>query len=375
MPDQTLVQSVQAVPQPTPWPDANRRLLLGQGAPVDPLVRLSTFTDTEFERFIWEWVNGYLTQRYVEVQARGGAGDKGRDVIGWLEDSTTQPRRWDLYQCKQYDSKLAPSDFMVELGKLCYYTHKGDYTVPQHYFIVTPLGIGNSLQDLIDDPAAMKARLIEKWDDWCKDDITKKEAVPLEGSLAKWVNEFNFSVVGTVPPPTLIEQHGKTKYHLAVFGSAFRPRPAIMAPPTSIADNELVYVQRAFEAFADHLKTPVASQKDFEVHDYLKTTFDHARECFYSAESLKEFSRDNLPDDKEYTNLCNQMLQGIRPTLNRLHTDGYEKLVDTTEKAVSVSITSNILTAEMEPSDRVGICHQLANDGAVRWVKERMKST
>ena len=370
MADQPLVQSVQAVPQPTPWPDSNRRLLLGQGAPIDPLVRLSTFTDTEFERFIWEWVNGYLAQRYVEVQARGGAGDKGRDVIGWIDDSAAHPRRWDLYQCKRYESKLTPGDFMVELGKLCYYTHKGDYTVPQHYFIVTPLGIGNSLQDLIDDPAAMKAKLIEKWDDWCKNDITKKEAVPLQGSLAQWVNEFDFSIVGTVPPPTLIEQHGDTKYHLAVFGSSFKPRPAISAPPASVADNELVYVQRAFEAFADRLKAPVASQKDFEAHDYLKTTFDHARECFYSAESLKEFSRDNLPDDKEYTNLCNQMLQGIRPTLNRVHTDGYEKLVDTTEKAVSVSITSNILISEMEPSDRVGICHQLANDGAVRWVKE-----
>lgn len=368
--DDSLVSSAEPIPQPTPWPDANRRLLLGQGAPIDPLVRLSTFTDVEFERFIWEWVEGYLAQRYVEVQARGGAGDKGRDVLAWIDDSTSSPRRWDLYQCKRYDAKLTPGDFLVELGKLCYYTQRGDYTIPQHYYIVTPLGVGNSLQDLIDDPAAMKQKLIEKWDDWCRDEITKKEKVLLEGKLADWVNNFDFSIVHTVSPQTLIEQHRETKYHLAVFGSGFKPRPAVPLPPSQITDAELVYVQRAFEAFSDHLKTPVASESDFDSHDYLKSAFSHARECFYSAESLKEFSRDNLPDDKAYTNLCNQMLQGIRPTLNRRHNDGYEKLVDTTEKAVAVSITSNILTSEMEPSDRVGICHQLANDGVVRWVKE-----
>jgi hypothetical protein len=84
MVDESLVSSAQPIPRPTPWPDANRRLLLGQGVPVDPLVRLSTLTDVEFERFIWEWVDGYLAKRYVEVQARGGAGDKGRDILAWI---------------------------------------------------------------------------------------------------------------------------------------------------------------------------------------------------------------------------------------------------------------------------------------------------
>ena len=147
-------------------------------------------------------------------------------------------------------------------------------------------------------------------------------------------------------------------------------RPPAATPPDKFADKEIVYIQRTYEAFSDHLKSPVSKVEDFASHDHLKRTFDHARESFYSAESLKEFSRDNLPDDKEYVNLCNQMLQGIAPTLIKPHADGYAKLVDTTEKAVTVAITSNILTSEMEPSDRVGICHQLANDGVVRWVKK-----
>src|SRR4051794_40333148 len=108
-----------AIPTPTPWADANRRLLLGSGAPIDPIVRLATFTDVEFERFIWEWARGYLANHYVEVQHRGGAGDKGRDVVAWRDPSSTVSRQWDLYQCKRYDDPLIPSKFLVELGKLC----------------------------------------------------------------------------------------------------------------------------------------------------------------------------------------------------------------------------------------------------------------
>jgi hypothetical protein len=265
---------------------------------------------------------------------------------------------------------LTPSDFLVELGKLCYYTYRKDYTIPRHYYIVSPLGVGNSLQDLLDEPSELKAKLIEKWDSWCRNEITAKESVALKGEFAEWVKAFDFSIVRTVAPNDLIEQHRETKYHLAVFGSRFKPRQAGALPPQAIADGELIYVQRTYDAFEDHLKTPVTSEKDFDQHKHLTSTFTHARECFYSAESLKEFSRDNLPDDREYANLCNQMLQGIRPTLNRQHADGYEKLVDATEKAVAVAITSNVLTSEMEPSDRIGICHQLVNDGFVRWVEK-----
>ncbi len=364
------VTQLEPIPAPTPWPDANRRLLLGQGAPINPLVRLGTFNDVEFERFIWEWVKGYLANQYVEIQHRGGAGDKGRDVVGWMDESSVQPRRWDLYQCKRYKDPLTPGDFLVELGKLCYYSHRGDYSVPGHYYIVSPKGVGNTLQDLIDDPSALRLRLIEKWDAWCLEHITAKGDIALDGDFRKYVDAFDFSIVKTLQPATLIEQHKQTKEHLAVFGTAFKPRPVASVPPASVASKETVYVASVYEAFADHLKLSVSCPDDFSNHDHLTHCFSHARECFYSAESLKEFSRDNLPDESEFTNLCKQVHQGITPTLNKLHNDGYEKLVDVSERAVAMPITSNILVTEMEPSDRVGLCHQLANEGVIRWVKK-----
>jgi hypothetical protein len=362
------IGQLEPVPAPSPWPDVNRRLLLGNGVPIDPLVRLASFTDEQFERFIWEWVNGYVVHKYFEVQHRGAAGDKGRDVIGWLDNSSASPRRWHLYQCKNYKDKLSPGDFWVELGKVCYYSFRGDYTIPDKYFIVSPKGVGNSLQDLIDAPLSLRQKLIEKWDAHCRKKITNTEVL-LGGAFKDHVEHFDFSIVKTVSPPELIEQHRQTRYHLAVFGTSFKPRPPVPLPPAVVSHDETNYVLKLYAAFSDHLKCTVSNPQDFDEHTHLTRCFAHARECFYSAEALKEFSRDNLPDDTQFTDLCEQVLQGVTPTLNKVHEDGYEKLVDVSEKAVSVAITSNILVSEVVPSDRVGLCHQLANNGVITWVK------
>ena len=80
---------------PTPWPGANARLLgLGVGLPIAPLVRLAQFSAAEFERFTLEWASDYLAkQQHVnEVQQRGGAGDKGRDIVVWLDPANVSPR-------------------------------------------------------------------------------------------------------------------------------------------------------------------------------------------------------------------------------------------------------------------------------------------
>lgn len=163
--------------------------------------------------------------------------------------------------------------------------------VPRQYFIVTPKGVGNSLQDLIDDPPKLRTRLIEKWDAWCLKEITATGPVPLEADLRMYVEEFDFSIVKTLAPSTLIEQHSDTKEHLAVFGSAFKPRPPAEAPPTDVAQKETIYVTSVYEAFGDHLKSPISLPAHFAQHDHLTQCFDHARECFYCAESLKEFCR------------------------------------------------------------------------------------
>jgi hypothetical protein len=116
------------VPKPSPWPNANARLLgVGAGLPTNSFDRLAAFSPNDFERFILEWADGYLPTLPIgvdEVQQRGGAGDKGRDIVVWLDPSSTKPRRWHLYQCKHYAGRLGAGVAAAEIAKVLYYTKR-----------------------------------------------------------------------------------------------------------------------------------------------------------------------------------------------------------------------------------------------------------
>ena len=116
--------------------------------PVIPHIdRLRMMNEDDFEDLVLEWAHEYLQGKYDKIRQFGGSGDKGRDVLGYYKDGEI-----DIYQCKQYSSLLSPSTFWVELGKLCYYTFEGEYKIPKNYFIVTSLGLGPTLLDLLDNP-------------------------------------------------------------------------------------------------------------------------------------------------------------------------------------------------------------------------------
>ncbi|MFF5995186.1 hypothetical protein AAGS61_10565 [Lysinibacillus sp. KU-BSD001] len=80
----------------------------------------------------------------------------GRDVIGYLKYSQNDEAEWDNYQCKHYDKALTPQVALLEVGKLCYYTFIGEFTVPKNYYFVSSRGIGPKLAKLIDNPERLK---------------------------------------------------------------------------------------------------------------------------------------------------------------------------------------------------------------------------
>jgi len=356
------------VPLPSPWPDANKRLLLGHGAPIEPIRRLGTFSPDEFENFVHQWVHEYLAFQYIEVNKQGGAGDKGRDIIAWIDSKDKTPRRWDNYQCKHYKDPLAPSNFWVELGKMCFYSFQGDYSLPEKYFIVTHKGIGPTLTDLLDNPIKLREELIQNWPTHCQNKITKTKSVILDKKLNAYIKSIDFSFVQSISPQKLLEQHSFTKYHSIIFGTSLKPRPKPAPPPVTIATHETRYVEQIFEAFADHLKCPINNPLDFKQHNHLIKHFNHARICFYSAESLKEFSRDNLPDENYFIDLMEEFLDGLIFTLLKKHADGYEKMIEIGEKVGTLQIDSNVLRDDLLQKDRVGICHHLANEDKLHWV-------
>jgi hypothetical protein len=98
-----------------------------------------------------------------QVQQRGGAGDKGRDIVVWLAPPFVQPRRWHLYQCKHYATRLGGGDAAGEIAKILFNTFVGTFHAPIEYWFVTHLGVTGPLQDLLDDPSKLKKFVLDNW--------------------------------------------------------------------------------------------------------------------------------------------------------------------------------------------------------------------
>lgn len=334
------------------------------GVPVPPIQRIQLFSPLEWENFVLEWADS-LRSHYSSVEGCGGAGDMGRDVIAFHKDV---PDCWDNYQCKHYRHSLMPANVWIEFGKLVYYTKKGEYSWPSSYFFVAPHGVGTTLSKLLKDPEKLRSELKKNWDKYCKDKITSECPVVLDSTLAKYVDTLNFSIFRAVQPLRMIDEHAKTRWHLARFGGGFPQRPPIQTAPILPTKAELSYVTKLIEAYADHTGTDVVSHEAIpskDLHDH----FSESRNQFYSAESLRAFSRDTLPPG-EFEKLQKEFLGGIMDEIRSEHSDGYLRVIAVVQLARQLQISAHALIAALTQLDRAGICHQLANDNEnVRWVR------
>lgn len=353
------------IPQPPAPPPGLAVDVVASGLPVHPEDRVRLFSPDQWERFVQEWADS-LRDEYELVERCGGAGDMGRDVIATVNGSDGA---WDNYQCKHYQRALAPGDVWIELGKLAYYTLKGEYSYPRRYFFVAPQGVGPKLSNLLKKPHALRDGLLANWDKACRTVITKTEVVDCDAAMEAHIASLDFSIFRTRPLLRIIEEHAKTRWYVARFGGGLRPRPEPMPPPSAPADSEAMFVGELRCAYADHLKQDI---KDLDVglasREDLREHFHDARVEFYSAEGLRTFSRETLPPG-EFEKLQDEVHFGIKDDIRDEHDDGYRRAVAVVKTARALQLTSNPLTTRIHIRDRGGICHQLANDGKVRWVK------
>ena len=335
------------------------------GPPIAPIDRIRLFSPSEWEDFVLEWAHS-LRGHYARVDRCGGAGDMGRDIIGIPDEG--EPAVWDNYQCKHYDHPLMPSDIWLELGKLVYYTHKNEFTCPRRYRFVAPQGVGTKLSKLLGKPEALKAGLIEQWDDKCRSSITSTGEIPLEGELREHLEGLDFSIIGYIPPLTLLDHHRTTPWYISRFGGGLPPRPVTPDPPDTPSDLEAVYLRKLFDAYSDARERPIGSFDDIREDMELTGHYGDARLEFYSAESLRSFSRDTLPQDS-FEALQDEIHSGIRDIIRGEHENGFRRLLAVVQTARALQLTAHPLVPRMHTRDRGGVCHQLANDrDDVKWV-------
>lgn len=336
--------------------------IAASGPPVPPLKRLRMMEPEEWEDFVYEWAH-HLEGTYALVEQRAGAGDQGIDIVAFPVEGKTVP--WDNFQCKRYKNRLVPSDIWVEIGKTAFHAFSGAYELPRAYAFVAPLGAGNKLQKILKNPTELRAGLIKNWDEYCAEKITSVARIELTKELREYIDEMDFGIFSASSPLALIQQHADTPYHVFRFGGALPLRTPPPPPPSNVSGIETVYVRALLDAYEDKLGSVLRNHADIKDVD-LQSHFSRCRREFYSAESLREFSRDNLPPDT-FSIFLDELLDGIADAVQASHANGFARVLAVVQQAKVLQLTANVLITRTTATDRGGMCHQLANTRRVRW--------
>lgn len=345
--------------------ESNEEILNPKLAPVEKLRNMSA---DQYEDFVLEWAHGYLKKRskYTRVIRSGGAGDKGRDVIAYLDDA-----RWDCYQCKYYQSALAPTDIWKELAKLCYYTEKGDYSVPENYYLMAPGGIGSKLEGYLNDPKKLKNGLIKNWEKYCQSHITSKVNVILDDDLKNYIEVFDFSIVKTITPLELIEQHQQTIWHSYRFGGLIKKRQrTISVPSKEINPKETRYIEQLILAYGDFSNETFDSLESLDSNPDLSRHLKRQRVYFFSADALEQFSRDISQNaEMHFSQFKEDIYNSVIEISEDIHDNGFNRVKAVLNASIQCSLdANNILKSEWNPNDKKGIIHHLANENKLIWV-------
>jgi len=337
------------------------------GKQIDPIHRIKLMSPDEWETLTEEWLD--IKSNYHSVEQIGGAGDMGRDVIAYLENPKENPTKyeWDCYQCKHYNKPLSPSDIWTEFGKIIYYTFVKEFPVPNNYYFVAPQGIGMSLSNLLQDDIKLKEDVKEAWANYCQNQITKKESIPLKDDLLTYFDTFDFSIFNKIIPKTIVEEHKKHSNHLLRFGGGLPARKPIVIPPIEI-DKKLRYVEQLVKAYNSDATEIIEEVEHIEDSKY-ERHFKDSRKSFYKAEELRALTRDNLTE-QVFEDFKEDVYDGIINKSEEDFTNGYKKVIEVENEASKIIIDSNPLTETCRPADKKGACHHLINDDKISWIED-----
>ena len=336
------------------------------GVPIPKPMRVRSFSPDDWEVFVEEWATT-LEGSYTKVRRFGGPGDCGVDVAGFCTPDDFGGT-WDNYQCKRYGHPLRPSDIWVEIGKIIYYSYVGNFSVPRAHYFVASSGVGTALEKLLNEPEELKANFQSNWNNHCKKKLTATKIIELQGDFLAYVELFDFSIFSSRSHIELIDAHSHTSYHAVRFGGGLRARPKPDTPPVQPATNESRYIRQLLDAYGDHLHIAVQNPVVLKAYQSLQDDFLRQRERFYHAESLRNFARVTVPEGT-FDELQDEVFHGVIDVTDRDHASGFERMGATVAQAALVSTTANPLTSVTKSQDRQGICHQLANDDRLLWVR------
>ncbi|WP_239405830.1 ABC-three component system protein [Frankia sp. Cj3] len=351
-----------------PAPSPEEYVLVQRGMRSSPQLSprqyIHFYSDKEWEQFVLEWADT-LHPHYHQVKRLGGTGDHGVDVAGF---HTTRKFEgpWDCFQCKHYKDPLTPGDAWPEILKIFVGVLDGHYILPQRYVFMAPKQCGTKLDRLLTSPTKMRAEFLKALD----------PGKSLSGSLdstqlnavRSYAGTVDFSIFESADMDSVIEAHSRTKFHSARFGVPLPDRPAGEPPPDQVDAKEARFVQQLLEVYSESYPSTCYTPQNASVDLRTRDHFRRQRIAFYSAEALRLFARDSVPDGT-FDSLKQNFFDGVIETAERDYPRGWDRLTSVLEATTQLHLSSNILLTRSDPNDRKGICHQLANEDKLRWCR------
>ncbi len=332
---------------------------------VVPLQRLRDMDEDTYEEMVQVWVYMCLKAagKYAHVHHVGGAGDKGRDVIAYLDNTFS---KFDLYQCKHYKGELNYSDLFGEIGKLLTYTYTKTYPAPQHYYIACPHGLAQSFRDLLQDGAQeLKKKIISDWDSKVVAKVGVTNSIKLDDILRSYINGFDYSIIEEMDPLTFIEEFRDkgAPYFFWYFGGGWNAIKKTTLEVPSVPDKkETNYISSLYEAYSEHAGKDITPDNIADNEKYNKH-LDRSRTIFYAAEEVRLTSRRSTPPDSdEFDELKKQINTFVGDTYDEDYDDGFTKVKKVVEKAGEYEHADNLLIGQfLDSNAKQGVCHHLSN--------------
>jgi hypothetical protein len=331
---------------------------------ISPERHIIALSANELEKFAREWA--MLKTGYYEVDRFSGAGDMGRDVVGYLtKDRHEGP--WHNYQCKQYGKAVSLDVGLRELGKILYFAHQGEFTAPTKYFFVAPKGVARTLRTYVSKPSELKKALVENWEKYCASGITKNKVIPLTGPLKAFIQAWDFSNVTVISVDAILDDPAGKILMAKRFKEDPAPPPKGVVPG-NLEAREMPYVQQLIDAYGERDKCSYPDHEAVKGHDDHGPHLTMQRERFFAADAFNRFYRDNTMTE-EINLLHDDIFHGVAGVHGAKHDDSLTRADAVLSQAANIQ-PSGVLSRHARVPVKQGICHHFANEGKLKWRKK-----
>ena len=335
------------------------------GPAVTPQQRIYFYSGDEWELFIREWATG-LADSYIQIKRLGGSNDQGVDVAAFKTEDGFEGA-WDCFQGKHYAVALTLSDAVPEMLKIFVGVVAGHYVMPDRYAFLAPRGCGPTLNRLLSKPTKLREDFLKQLEVGSTH-ISGLAADTVE-AIRALAAETDFSTFQSVEILDALEVHRTTPYYTARFGGPLPSRPPVGVPPEGLAEHEARYVRKLFDAYAEKQPADVLHEASLSSHPQFGEHFQRQRISFYSAEALRLYARDSVPEGT-FEALQDDIHGGVVKVAEASHACGMDRLRDVLTLSTQLDLSSHALVSVSRLDDRKGICHQLANEDRLTWTEQ-----